>query len=291
MKPILDRIRSGEILMSDGALGTMLIARGLQPGQCPEMINLEQPEWLTDIARAYLEAGSEIITTNTFGGSPMKLADYGLEDKTEEINRRGVELVKSVAKGQAYTAASCGSTGKILQPYGEADPEDVHQSFLRQMKALVEAGADIIMIETMIDLDEAIIAVKAAREISPKIPICATMTFNKTKNGYFTVMGSSIKEVASGLEGAGADIIGSNCGNGLDMMIEIAREFKTITSLPIIIQSNAGLPEIRKGELHYTESPSFFKERTPELVEAGVSIIGGCCGTTPEYIREMKTIL
>ncbi len=277
--------------MSDGALGTMLIARGLQPGQCPEMLNLEKPEWLIDIARAYLEAGSEIITANTFGGSPMKLTDYGLADKTEEINRRGIELVKSVARGRAYTAASCGPTGKLLQPYEDADPEDVRQSYLRQMKTLVEAGADLIMIETMIDLDEAVIAVKAVREISRQIPVSAAMTFDKTGNGYFTVMGTSIKDVALGLEEAGANIIGSNCGNGLEMMIEIAREFASVTSLPIIIQSNAGLPEIRKGELHYTESPSFFKERIPELVEAGVSIIGGCCGTTPEYIRGMKAVL
>jgi len=290
MIPILDRLKSSEILMSDGALGTMLIARGLQPGQCPEMLNLEKPEWLIDIARAYLEAGSEIITANTFGGSPMKLADYGLEDKTEEINRIGIELVKSVAKGRAYTAASIGSTGKILQPYGDADPEDVYQNYLRQIKTVIEAGADIILIETMIDLDEAVIAVKAVREISRQIPVSATMTFNKTENGYFTVMGTNIKDVASGLEEAGANIIGSNCGNGLEMMIEIADEFASATSLPIMIQSNAGLPEIRKGELHYTESPTFFKERIPELIEAGVSIIGGCCGTTPDYIRVMKAI-
>lgn len=275
--------------MSDGALGTMLIARGLQPGQCPEFLNLEKPEWLIDIARGYLEAGSDIISANTFGASPLKLADYGLEDKTEEINRIGIELVKSVAKGRAYTAASIGSTGKLLQPYGDADPVDVHRNYMRQIKTLVEAGADIILIETMIDLDEAVIAVKAAREISLTIPISAAMTFNKTENGYFTVMGTHIKDVASSLEEAGANIIGSNCGNGLEMMIEIAREFKTATSLPIIIQSNAGLPEIKGGELHYTESASFFRERTPELMEAGVSIIGGCCGTTPDYVRAMKT--
>jgi len=291
MIPVFDRLKSGKIILSDGALGTMLIARGLQPGQCPELLNLEKPEWLIDISRAYIKAGSEIITANTFGGSPMKLADYGLEDRTEEINKRGIELVKSVAKDKAYTAASCGSTGKLLQPYGHADPEDVRQNYLRQIKTLVEAGADIILIETMIDLDEAVIAVKAVKEISPQIPIIATMTFNKTENGYFTVMGTSIKGVTIGLEEAGANIIGSNCGNGLEMMIEIAREFSSSTSLPIIIQSNAGIPEIRKGEIHYTESPSFFKERIPELVETGVSIIGGCCGTTPEYIRGMKTIL
>ncbi len=290
MRSIFERFEHNEILVSDGALGTMLFEKGLEPGQCPEILNLNQPELLVEIARSYLDAGADILHTNTFGASPLKLSDFGIEDKADEINKAGVELVKSVANDQAYVSASSGPTGKILQPYGSAEPETVFQSYLQQMQSLIEAGADIITIETMIDIREAVIAIKAVREISSKIPIIATMSFDKTPDGFYTIMGTNIKDAAENLKKAGADIIGSNCGNGLEMMIEIAYAFGRVTSLPVIIQSNAGLPEIKNGEIKYSESASFFGKFTPELIKAGVSILGGCCGTTPDYISEMKTV-
>ncbi len=291
MKPLLKRLENGEVLVADGAMGSMLIERGLEPGECPESWNLTRPEVLEEIAQSYLDAGAAIIQTNTFGGSPMRLADYGLDVRTEEINESAVSIVRRVIKDRAYLSGSCGPSGKILEPYGDASPEDLQRGFQRQIEALAGAGVDLICVETMIDLNEAVLAVKAAKTVSPATPVMATMTFEKTPNGFFTVMGASVTEAVRGLEQAGAEIVGSNCGNGLEIMVEIAREFSKATDLPLIIQSNAGLPESRDGKLFYTETPGFFAGKTAELVDAGVSIIGGCCGTTPEHIRRIAEVI
>jgi 5-methyltetrahydrofolate--homocysteine methyltransferase len=231
------------------------------------------------------------VQTNTFGGSPLKLSDYQLEDKTEEINRAAVEAVKRavIKKGaKAYISASCGPSGKMLKPYGNIDPDAMSKNFSRQLDILIEAGVDIINVETMTDIQEAVLAVKAAKTISNSIPVMANMTFNKTPRGFFTVMGVNVEKAAGELEAAGADIIGSNCGNGINGMIEIAKEYKKYTSLPLIIQSNAGLPEIRGDEVIYPENPEFMAEKSKELAASGVSIIGGCCGTTPDHIRAIS---
>jgi len=239
------------------------------------------------VATLYVEAGADLITTNTFGGSPLNLGSYGLDDRTEEINHTAVEVIRSVVGDRAYVLASIGPTGKILTPYGDTEPEVVREAFARQIDALVAAGADLLCIETMIDLREAELALEAARSISENIPVIATMTFDPTPRGFFTVMGVTIERACSGLVEAGADIVGSNCGNGIDRMVEIAREFTRHASVPVVIQSNAGLPEHHAGELVYPESPDFMAARVGELMDLGVSIIGGCCGTTPAHIRAM----
>ncbi|MFQ5822941.1 MAG: homocysteine S-methyltransferase family protein [bacterium] len=291
MKPILEHLKNGEILVADGAMGTMLFQKGLQPGECPESLNLTKPEILEEIALLYFNVGADIIQTNTFGGSPMKLSAYGLEDKTEEINRKAVAIVKKVVAGRAYISGSCGPSGEIIKPYGDTEPDVLYRGFERQMKALVSAGVDIVCIETMTDLQEAILAVKAAKDVAPQTPVMATMTFDETPRGFYTIMGVSIKEAAAGLQKAGADIIGSNCGNGIVNMIKIAREYRKNTTFPIIIQSNAGQPETKGGMLIYPETAEYFAEKTQDLIDAGVSIIGGCCGTTPDYIRAIKNEL
>lgn len=291
MKPLLQRVKEGETLIADGAMGSMLFERGLQLGECPERLNLTRPEILREIAQLYLDSGADIIQTNTFGASPMKLSDHALEDKCDEINASAVSIVKKVVDGQAYVSGSCGPSGKILEPYGDTDPDVLYRGFMRQIKALIAAGVDIICIETMTDLREAILAVKAAKAVSSQTPVVATMTFDVTPRGFYTIMGIGIKDAANGLQKAGADIIGSNCGNGIENMTAIARAFKKVTSLPLIIQSNAGLPENRGGRLVYAETPDFFANRTMHLIDAGVSIIGGCCGTTPEHIRAMKSVV
>jgi 5-methyltetrahydrofolate--homocysteine methyltransferase len=265
----------------------MARAGSLIKGKCPEVINLSRPDILEEVARLYLEAGADIVQTNTFGGSPFKLSDYGLEDKTAEINRAAVEAVKRVAGGKAYVSASCGPSGKMLKPYGPIEPGAMAENFSRQLQVLIEAGADIICVETMSDIQEAVLAVKAAKAISAAIPVMATMTFNKTPRGFFTIMGVDIQRAAKELEAAGADIIGSNCGNGIENMIEIAGEFKKYTRLPVVIQSNAGLPEMKEDVAVYPETPEFMAEKSKELVAVGVSIIGGCCGTTPDHIRAL----
>jgi 5-methyltetrahydrofolate--homocysteine methyltransferase len=290
MESILERLKKGEILIIDGAMGSLLMARAkdLIKGKCPEVVNLSRPDILEEIARLYLEAGADIVQTNTFGGSPLKLSDYRLEDRMEEINRAAVEAVKRAVKekgAEAYVSVSCGPSGKMLKPYGNISPEAMFENFSRQLKVAIDAGVDIVNVETMTDIQEAVLAVKAAKEISPSLPVMANLTFNKTPRGFFTVMGVDVEKAAKELEAAGADIIGSNCGSGIESMIGIAKEYKKYSDLPLIIQPNAGLPEIHEDEVIYPETPAFMAEKSKELAAAGVSIIGGCCGTTPEHIR------
>jgi 5-methyltetrahydrofolate--homocysteine methyltransferase len=243
---------------------------------------------LEEIARLYLDAGADIVQTNTFGGSPLKLAMYGLDDQAEEINRIAVAAGRKVAGNRTYVSGPCGPSGKMLKPYGDTDPDDMYDSFRRQMGALIDAGVDVICVETMVDLQEATLAIQAAKDVSATTPVMATMTFDSTPKGFHTIMGVGIEKAAAGLQEAGADIIGSNCGNGIENMIKIARGFRQCSELPLIIQSNAGLPETRDGQTVYPETPAFMAEKAKELIEAGVSIIGGCCGTTPEHIRAIR---
>ena len=287
METVLERIGKGETLTADGAMGSLLMAQAkdLIQGKCPEFINLSRSDILEEVASLYMEAGADIVQTNTFGGSPLKLSDYSLDDKTEEINKVAVQAVKKVVEGKAYVSASCGPTGKMLKPHGNMEPDEIYENFIRQLKVVIEAGADIVCVETMTDIQEATLAIKASKVISPSIPVMATMTFDKTPRGFFTMMGVNIETAAKELEAAGADIIGSNCGNGIENMILIAKEYKSFSSLPLIIQANAGLPEIRGDATVYPETPEFMAEKSKELVAVGVSIVGGCCGTTPEHIR------
>jgi 5-methyltetrahydrofolate--homocysteine methyltransferase len=288
LESILKNISDGKILIADGAMGSMLMQKGLRAGACPELLNLERPEIVKEVAELYLESGADIIQTNTFGGTPLKLSDCILEDKCTEINKAAVQIVSSVTQERAYISGSCGPTGKILEPFGEMSEDEAFNNFKLQTAALINAGVDMLCIETMIDLNEILIAVKAARSNSSTIPIAATVTFNKTPAGFVTIMGNNIENVAKSLIDNGADIIGSNCGNGIDNMVEIAKEFKSYSNHPLLIQANAGTPEIVDGVPTYPETPEYFVKRVDALVEAGVSIIGGCCGTTPEHIQHIK---
>jgi len=291
MRPFLDRLSAHETLVADGAMGTMLFQRGLKAGDCPERMNLDQPETLEEIARLYFEAGAEIIQTNTFGASPLKLSQYSLDDKTEKINANAVRAVRKVIDGKAYLSASVGPCGRLLQPYGDAGIDEVSAGFERQIKALVTEGVDIICVETMTDLAEAKLAIKAAKKITLSTPVCATMTFDLTPKGFFTIMGVNIERAIEGLISAGADVIGSNCGNGIENMIKIAVEFRKYTSYPLLIQSNAGLPRLVNGVDIYPESPEFMAEKSKKLLECGVNIIGGCCGTTPDHVAAIRKII
>lgn len=288
---ILSRVGRGYPLVADGASGTMLMERGLEPGLAPESFNLKSPEILEEVARLYVEAGADLIHTNTFGGSSLKLASQHLGDEVEAVNRSAVVAARRAAGEKVVVSLSCGPTGRLLKPYGDADPEMVSESFRRQLEVAIAAGVDAVTVETMTDLAEARLAVKAARSISDSLPVLATMTFDATSRGFFTIMGVSIEEAAVGLEEVGADVIGSNCGNGIEKMIEIARELSKVSRLPLLIQANAGLPQLRDGRAFYPETPDFMAEKARELVDLGVAIIGGCCGTTPQHIRELRRIV
>ena len=289
MKNLLSSIIKGEIFVADGAIGSFLIEKGFKAEDSLEKLNLSNPLLLTEIAQLYLKSGAEIVQTNTFGASPIKLEMYSLKDKTEEINRQAVKAVRAGVKNNAYISASVGPCGKLLQPYGDIDPESVYDSFKIQIKVLAEAGSDIICIETMMDVEEMNIAVKAAKDVvGNDLPIVVSMTFNNTPKGFFTIMGTNIKAAVKKMELSGADIIGSNCGNGIDNMIKIAKEFKENTTLPIIIQSNAGLPLYNNEKISYPESPDFMAEKAKLLAGLGVNIIGGCCGTTEKHISKIR---
>lgn len=287
----MERVRRGEVILADGAIGTMLIQQGLKPNECPESMNLGDLGVLREIASAYLDAGAEIIQTNTFGASPLKLERYNLAGKTEEINRRAVEAVRQAVGDQAYISGSCGPSGRLLIPYGDTAPEQVYESALKQIEALIDAGVDVICVETMTDITEAALNVKAAKTISDDIPVMATMTFDRTPKGFYTIMGVTIENAADELTKAGADMIGSNCGHGIELMIKIAKEFSIRSKRPLVIQSNAGLPRIADGIATYPESPEFMAEKARQLVDIGVSVIGGCCGTTPDHIRAFRAML
>jgi 5-methyltetrahydrofolate--homocysteine methyltransferase len=291
MPTLLERIAAGEVLLADGAMGTMLQARGLEPGGCPEAINLERPELLEEIAALYREAGSDIVLTNTFGGSPLKLAAYGLDGRCKEVQRAGIRAARAGAGPGALVALSCGPCGQLLQPYGEADPGEVAEGFRRQIAAAASEGVDLICVETMTDLREALLALDAAKEAAPDLPVSVTMTFDETPRGFFTIMGNGIEQAAHALAEGGADLIGSNCGNGVEGMVRIAAEIGARSALPLVIQSNAGLPENRGAEIVYPESPGCMAARIPALLDAGVRLLGGCCGTTPEHIARFRRTL
>jgi 5-methyltetrahydrofolate--homocysteine methyltransferase len=288
MVGLLDRLRQDDFLVADGAMGTMLMQKGLLPGDCPERVNLEKPKLLEEIAGEYLDAGAEIIQTNTFGASPLKLKMYNLDDRTEEINTNAVRAARKASDGRTFVAASCGPCGRLLKPYGDISPEVVQAQFERQIRALVSEGIDLLCIETMTDLCEASLAIAAAKAVSPTLPVCAMMTFDETPRGFFTIMGVSIEQAATGLAGAGADVIGSNCGNGIERMISIAEEFQKCTTLPIMIRPNAGLPTLEGEALIWPDSPDLMAEKCGALLSLGVNIIGGCCGTTPGHIAAIK---
>jgi 5-methyltetrahydrofolate--homocysteine methyltransferase len=291
MEAFTARVGRGDVLLADGAIGSLLMARGALKGSAPESLNLSRPEILEEIARLYLDAGAEIIQTNTFGASPLKLANYHLAEQAAAINESAVRAVRRAAGEHAYVSASCGPSGRILQPYGDTEAERMFDSFQVQMRALIDAGADIICVETMTDISEARLAIQAARSISSTIPIMATMTFEATARGFFTIMGVSIEVACRELAKAGADLVGSNCGNGSERMIAIAREFKNHTRLPLLIQANAGIPELKAGTVHYPETAEYMAAKSRELLAAGVAVIGGCCGTTPDHIRAMHRVL
>ncbi len=291
MSTLVDRLKSGEVLLSDGAIGTMLFQRGLKSGECPEKINLDRPEILEEISGLYLAAGADFVTTNTFGGSSLKLQQYGLADKMDEINIAAVKASRKAVGSKAYVAASIGPCGRLLQPYGDTGPDEVADTFEKQAAALLSAGADVIFIETMTDLNEAVLAVNAVRSLSSTIPISATMTFDSTPGGFYTIMGVSIEQAANNLIETGANIVGSNCGNGIDNMVKIATAFVKHASVPVIIQSNAGLPDIQGDKIVYSETPEYMAQKCEQLLELGVRIIGGCCGTTPEHTAAFKRVV
>ena len=287
---ILDRISNGEVLVSDGATGTFLQQNGLEPGGCPEEFNVSHPEIVQRMAKSYFDAGSDMVLTNSFGGTKFRQNHYGFGDKVDEFNRLAAEHAKSQSKPGTFVCGSLGPSGEFLKPLGAVSEEELYQAFCSQVTSLEEGGADGVVIETMTALDEASIAIRAAKE-NTNLTVISTMTFDKGPRGYFTMMGVTPEQAAVELVKSGADIVGTNCGNGIDNMIEIASMMRDATDSPLLVHSNAGIPSLKDGEILYPEPPHYMAERFMKLKEIGVNIIGGCCGTGPDHISAFSKLL
>ena len=283
---LLERLDSGNVLVSDGATGTYLQSHGLEPGGCPEEFNVTQPATVRKMAAEYFEAGSDMVLTNSFGGTKFMLEKYGNGDRVEEFNTMAAQHANAVAPASGIVAGSVGPTGEFVAPLGDVSKSEMKDAFTEQVIALEKGGADTIVIETMTAIEEAVLAVRSAKD-NTKLPVIATMTFDKGPRGLFTMMGITPKEAVIQLENEGADVVGSNCGNGIDVMLEVAREMREAASGYTIIHSNAGIPVIRKGQVVYPEDPDYMASGFYRMVKMGINIVGGCCGTTPRHIKSI----
>ena len=271
---------------ADGAWGTELQARGLAAGELPDLWNLEYPERVAEVARAYAEAGSRVVLTNTFRANRIALGEHAA--RCVEINREGARLSRKGAGAGVRVFGSIGPSGKLLL-MEEVTEAALYEAFREQAAALAGGGADALLVETMSDLAEAAIAVRAARET--KLPVIASMVFDSGKNKDRTMMGATPEQAARALAEAGAEAVGANCGSGIAGYVEICRRLKAAAGLPVWIKPNAGAPELVDGRAVYRTTPEEFAAHVPALVEAGASFIGGCCGTTPDFIRAVCAVL
>lgn len=277
-----------KVLVSDGAWGTMLQERGLLAGDCPDKMCIENPDVVYGVAKAYIDAGSDMVETNSFGSTSIRLEHYRLSDRAAEINKAAAEISRRAAGEDNWVIGSIGPSGKILM-MGDITEQDMYASFAEQAKALEAGGADAVCIETMTDIDEAVVAIKATKE-NTGLEIICTFTYDPTVKGeYRTMMGIDPAQGTKAVIEAGADIVGTNCGNGFEKMIEIVRQIRAAApDTPILVHANAGMPVNVNGVDNYPDTPGFMASLTGALIEAGANIIGGCCGTTPEHIRQIK---
>lgn len=279
-------------VLLDGGLGTELMQRGIPQGFCPELWNVENAEALRCVHRDYYAAGSDIVTTNSFGGHPLKLEPYGLRSRAAELSRESVRNAVAVRPVGRFVAGSLGPTGKLLKPQGEFTEPEFEAGFAEQAAALAEGGADVLIVETMFDLREALTALRGAQSGAPRLPVFVTLTYSRTRRGFFTMMGDPLAASTAELERNGAAAVGANCTLTSADMILLAKELRGATALPLIIQPNAGRPDIDgDGSLRYAQTADEFADDMAEVAAAGVGFLGGCCGTTPETIRRLAARL
>ena len=277
------------VVLLDGGLGSVLIAAGLEAGRAPEWWNLEHPERIEALHRAYVDAGSDIVHANTFGANPLRLAAAGLAGRCREINVAAVGIARRGCRGAGLVAGDVGPTGHMLPPLGTATVEQLRQAFREQAEALAEAGVDLLSIETMSDLREALAAVEAARATS--LAVHASMTFERRRRGVFTIMGDALVPSLTALAEAGADAVGCNCSVTSPEMVTMVREAAPFVRVPLTAQPNAGQPHMTPAGVVYDASSEAFARDAVAMVEAGAAMVGGCCGTTPEFIRRARAAL
>jgi len=284
LHPTLARLLTRRVVITDGAWGTQLQARGLSGGECPDAWNLSRPADVESVARAYVDAGSHVILTNTFRSNRLALAGYELANRVRELNVAGAQISLHATGAKALVFASMGPSGKMLM-MGETTEEELKAAFEEQAEALAEAGVHGLVVETMSDLAEAMIAVRAAK--STGLPVVASMVFDSGKNKDRTMMGQTVEQCAVALADAGADVVGANCGRGIAGYLALCQRLAQAASLPVWIKPNAGLPGFVDGKLIYQTTPDEFAGFAPALMDAGARFIGGCCGSTPEFIRAL----
>ena len=281
MHAMIEKLIAHGTVVTDGAWGTQLQARGLAIGEFPDAWNLSHRERVSEVARAYVNAGSRVILTNTFGANRIRLAENSLAERVVEINRCGVEISREAAAGRAAVFASIGPSGKLLLN-GEVTANDLRAAFEEQASALAQGGADALVVETMSDLEEAKLAVAAARTTG--LPVVACVVFDSGKNLDRTMMGSTPEQATEELSAVGADVIGANCGQGIGGFLPICLRLRAATDRPIWMKPNAGFPQLVEGRAVYAGTPEVFAGQVTALIEAGANFIGGCCGTSPEFI-------
>ena len=279
------KLIAGGPVVTDGAWGTQMQARGLASGECPDGWNLSHADIVERIPRAYVDAGSRVVLTNTFRGNRLALAAAGLADRVVEINRAGAAISKRAASERAVVFGSIGPSGRMLC-MGEVSPEELRGVFCEQAGALAEGGADGIAIETMADLEEATLAVEAAKTTG--LPVVACMCFDSGANLDRTMMGVTPEQAAERLAAAGADVVGANCGQGIDGYVAIARRLADACELPVWIKANAGIPKVVDNQVVYEITPEQFAARAVDVIQAGARFIGGCCGTSPDFVRALS---
>jgi len=276
-------------VLLDGGLGSMLIAAGLPAGRAPEWWNLEHPERVASVHRAYVDAGSEIVHANSFGGNPVRLAATGLAGRCGEVNAAAAAIARAACAGRALVAGDVGPTGAMLPPVGSATVAELRAAYREQAAALADAGADLVSIETMSDLREALAALEAA--LATGLAVIASMTFAVRRRGCFTVMGDPLVPSLAALAAAGAVAVGCNCTVGPEEMAAMAREAAPALAAPLVAQPNAGLPRLTAEGASYAAEPEGFAASMASVVAAGARAVGGCCGTTPEFIGAMRAML
>ncbi len=290
-----ERIRQGPFLL-DGAMGTQLIARGIEPGTCNDYLNVESPQIVLDVHKAYFEAGSNAVLTNTFGGNRYALGRHGFADKVEEINRAGAQVARRAAGKDKYVLGDIGPSGDFLQPLGTLKADDLREAFAQQARGLLAGGADGFIIETMTALEEITVAVEAVKSVCD-LPVFASMAFDQARDDFKTMMGVGVEAAVANVVSLGVDAVGFNCGGAsLDGYVELAGRFVSAvkasdSDVLILAEPNAGRPELTDGEAVYNVSPEDFAAAAARIHSAGVSIIGGCCGTSPKHIREVAKML
>lgn len=287
---ILELVRKRNVLL-DGGFGTELIQRGFPQGACPETWNVERPEVVKEIHKNYFDAGSDAVLTNSFGGSAIKLASHGLEKRCYELNRAAAAIANEVKPAGGFVGGSMGPTGKFLKPQGEFTEPEFEEAFAEQARGLADGKADFLLIETQYDLREALCALRAARRVTA-VPIFVTMTYNRVPRGFFTLMGNSAAQCVEALEKEGVPAVGANCTLDSEDMADLVKVLREKTGRPLIAQANAGKPSLSgEGEVSYSQGLEDYIRHIPRILENGANIVGGCCGTNPEYIRRMAGLV